>query len=84
MVCTHRYIPAVAICYFMIGFPGSSFGFMIALIFVATFAGEAIPTLVAQFTKSDASKALMVTQGLLLIFFIFAGVWMLSTHGTVL
>eukprot|EP00038_Savillea_parva_P030717 m.79660 g.79660 ORF g.79660 m.79660 type:complete len:1404 (+) comp9307_c0_seq1:41-4252(+) len=67
------YIPATLIGFFMIGFPASSLPFMILFIFVASFTSEALPGFVANFTRNDPSKALMVTQGLLLIFFIFAG-----------
>lgn len=73
MMAVPGYIPATAIGWFMIGFPAEGFPFMILFIFVASFAAEAVPAFVAHFTRDDASKALMVTQGLLLIFFIFAG-----------
>eukprot|EP00035_Acanthoeca_spectabilis_P004186 m.100041 g.100041 ORF g.100041 m.100041 type:complete len:1366 (-) comp12475_c0_seq12:70-4167(-) len=73
MMAVPGYIPATALGWFMIGFPAEGFPFMILFIFVASFAAEAVPAFVAHFTRDDASKALMVTQGLLLIFFIFAG-----------
>jgi hypothetical protein len=44
MLAVPGYIPAIAIGYFMIGFPLQGFPFMIAFVFVATFSAEVSAT----------------------------------------
>lgn len=72
MLAVPGYILPVLIAFFMVGFPAESFPFMILFGFVACFTAEAIPGIVAQFTRKDASKALMASQAVLLLFFVFA------------
>lgn len=66
------YIPGVVMAYFMEGFPGHAFPYLILLFWVSTVAAESMIYLVAKFFK-DATPALVACQLVLVILTAFGG-----------
>ena len=67
------YLLGGIIAYFMIGFASEGFAYTLLNYYVGVFAAEKLPDLIVQFTAPNLGMGFIVTQGVLLILFMFSG-----------
>jgi len=67
------YLIGGTIAYYMIGFQHESFAYTLLNYYVGIFAAEQIPNLIVQFTAPNLGAGFIITQGVLLILFMFSG-----------
>lgn len=67
------FIPGVLIAFFMMGYPTESLGFVVLVTYVAYVAAESLAAMVVLFTSPNSALGVMLTQGIMIVMFVFAG-----------